>query len=71
MPIFEYACESCGHKFEKLVFNGNTEVECPSCQGTRLRKLFSVFASVSGGDSAPAFDGGACGRCGSTERRCE
>lgn len=72
MPIYEYACESCDHKFEKLIFNTAAEVDCPSCHGTKLRKLFSVFSSVSGGsDAMPSFDGGACGRCGSTERRCE
>lgn len=79
MPIFEYACESCDHRFEKLVFSSAPEVACPSCKGTQLRKLFSVFASVSGGGDGgydcapmPSFgDGGSCGRCGSTEARCE
>jgi len=70
MPIFEYACDGCNHKFETLVLNGHTDIECPSCKGTKLRKLFSVFASVSS-EQMPSFDGGSCGRCGSTERRCE
>lgn len=65
MPIFEYACESCGHKFEKLLLNTRVEVECPTCNGKSLRKLFSVFASVSNSsDQMPCFDGMAGGGCG-------
>jgi putative FmdB family regulatory protein len=76
MPIFEYACETCNHRFEKLVFGSTEGIRCPSCEGEKLRKLFSVFASVTS-DSSPSYDcmpsfgEGACGRCGSTERRCE
>lgn len=65
MPIFEYACESCGHKFEKLLLNTNVEVACPTCTSTSLRKLFSVFASVSSSsDQMPCFDGMMGGGCG-------
>lgn len=82
MPIFEYACETCSHKFEKLVFNDRVEVACPSCQSQQLRKLFSVFASVSSArDSSPCLDmggmmggmmGGGCGSgaCGNPEAGC-
>ena len=33
MPIYEYKCEDCGTKFEKLVRRSTemAEVECPSC----------------------------------------
>lgn len=78
MPIFEYACEACDHKFEKLVFNDRVEVACPACQSLRLRKLFSVFASVSSSrDSGACLDmgammGGGCGNgmCGNPEAGC-
>lgn len=70
MPIFEYACETCHHKFEKLVLNGKTDIECPSCQGTNLRKLFSVFASIAAEEPTcgSSYDAGPCGSC---ERPCE
>ncbi|MBM3462015.1 MAG: zinc ribbon domain-containing protein [Armatimonadetes bacterium] len=72
MPIFEYVCMECEHKFEKLVMNPNTEIKCDQCESANLRKLFSVFASTSNGpDMSFGGDGGACGRCGSLERRCE
>ncbi len=43
MPLYEYACQSCSHTFEELVFDGE-QVECPSCRGTKLERLLSVPA---------------------------
>ncbi len=65
MPIFEYACQSCGHGFELLV-RSDTHLACPSCQSEQLHKQLSVFATADGGgDSAPAFAGAApCRSCG-------
>jgi putative FmdB family regulatory protein len=78
MPIFEYACEPCQHKFELLVRNGSTEIKCPKCGGDKhLRKLFSVFAAHSGGTASSSesfaeggFDGPGCGRCGDPNGPC-
>lgn len=38
MPIFEYLCEDCGNKFEKLVRNGGNGVNCPSCGQEHLKQ---------------------------------
>lgn len=63
MPIFEYACEECGHEFELLVRSG-TPLECPLCQSTQLEKQLSVFATGDAvPDRAPAM-AGPCGSCG-------
>lgn len=43
MPIFEYRCESCGHKFEAIVF-GEQTAECPKCHTEKLEKQLSTFA---------------------------
>jgi putative FmdB family regulatory protein len=41
MPMYEYACESCGHRFEKIrKFSDPPLIECPKCGGP-LRKLVS------------------------------
>jgi putative FmdB family regulatory protein len=41
MPMYEYACESCGHHFEKIrKFSDPPLNECPKCGGP-LRKLVS------------------------------
>lgn len=63
MPIFEYACEECGHEFELLV-RSDTRLECPLCQSTQLEKQLSVFATGEGTpDRVPAM-AGPCGTCG-------
>ena len=63
MPIYEYACHQCGHEFEALI-RQSTVPECPSCRGTDLEKLLSVFATTSAGAAATPVDMGACGSCG-------
>lgn len=65
MPLFEYACKTCDHRFEWLT-RGAATPECPSCHGTDLEKRQSVFAART---SAPASGAtevplGACGSCG-------
>ena len=45
MPLYEYECGACGHRFEIIQkFSDVPITECPECRG-RLRKL----------QSAPAF----------------
>ena len=73
MPIFEYRCESCESKFEKLVRRADDHVECPSCGKSKLEVQYSTFAAQtngspkSAGDSMPSCPGGMCqnpGMCG-------
>ena len=49
MPIYEYACPTCGHKFEKLQSMSATGADCPHCEQPAKRAI-SVFAAVSKGD---------------------
>jgi putative FmdB family regulatory protein len=64
MPIFEYICSECDHRFEALVY-GKQKAECPKCHATKLNPQLSVFAvSAKGASSAPRSTGGACGSCG-------
>ena len=46
MPLYEYECRKCGHRFEILVF-GKVRPVCPSCQSEDLEKAFSTFATSS------------------------
>ncbi|MDL1970732.1 MAG: zinc ribbon domain-containing protein [Candidatus Desulfofervidaceae bacterium] len=41
MPIYEYVCDDCGHRFECLV-RSNDKITCPKCQGTNLTRLLSA-----------------------------
>jgi putative FmdB family regulatory protein len=65
MPLFEYACRGCDHRFESLVRTGETPA-CPSCHGTELERRQSVFAahSSSASPAASAMPMGPCGACG-------
>jgi putative FmdB family regulatory protein len=64
MPIYEYACISCGNEFETLVRVSAPTPECPNCHGTQLNKKLSTFAAIGGGADAFASDAAACGTCG-------
>ncbi len=44
MPIFEFHCDKCDKTFEKLVFGGDAEVECPFCGQPGVKKLMSACA---------------------------
>ena len=43
MPIYEYACESCGHVFDVLQkMDAAPLLDCPECGKPRLKKLLSA-----------------------------
>jgi putative FmdB family regulatory protein len=74
MPIFEYLCEDCGNKFEKLVRRPGTEaVLCPSCGQSHLEQQYSSFAAHSNGaesfDAMPSCPSGMCATPGLCGRR--
>ena len=73
MPIFEYCCEECGKKFEKLIYRDSEEAElvCPDCGKQHLHRELSTFAAHTSGHSADSGprcpSGGMCptpGACG-------
>ena len=43
MPVYEYRCRACETEFELLV-RGSVVPACPSCGGTDLERLLSMFA---------------------------
>ena len=45
MPIYDFACKSCGHEFEFLVLpSAKATPSCPKCKSENLEKLLSGFA---------------------------
>ncbi|MGH7232065.1 MAG: FmdB family zinc ribbon protein [Nitrospiraceae bacterium] len=63
MPIFEYICRECNHRFESIV-QGATMPSCPSCKATTLDKQFSAFGVGSTSPWTASGGTGACGTCG-------
>jgi putative FmdB family regulatory protein len=42
MPIYEYACAACGHKFEEWQKMSDKPVTvCPKCKAKKVEKLIS------------------------------
>jgi putative FmdB family regulatory protein len=67
MPLYEYQCTECGHRFEVLqrMGEGADGLTCPRCHAPRLDKKFSTFASSAGSSptsAAPAAASAACCR---------
>lgn len=46
MPIYEYRCETCAHKFEQMVKMSDPIPPCPACGATNARKLVSAASFV-------------------------
>jgi len=62
MPLYEYRCEACGHRFEvwQRMGAGSQGVSCPQCGSQEVKKVLSTFASSTSA-SAP---------CGSPASSC-
>jgi putative FmdB family regulatory protein len=66
MPIFEYSCDDCGSRFEKLLRRVSEAdgVRCPSCGQEHLTTQYSTFAAHAKTAALAQADCGA-GMCGS------
>jgi putative FmdB family regulatory protein len=65
VPIFEFACDACGERFE-LLFRSRTERRrpvCPDCDSRNVRKLFSTFATAGGEPGRGTGGAGGCATC--------
>jgi len=63
MPIFEYICSHCNHRFETLVL-GSRQPCCPKCESKDLAPQLSVFSVSAKSSPASASPSGGCGTCG-------
>jgi putative FmdB family regulatory protein len=73
MPIYEYLCDQCETRFERIVINKQAETACPKCSSKKVKVQLSVFAtphgSLNGASAKPSrsfYGGGNCcgGSCG-------
>lgn len=58
MPIYEYACRSCDHEFERIVRAGAPNPPCPECGAEVDKKIsLSSFQLKGGGWYSDAYSG--------------
>jgi putative FmdB family regulatory protein len=57
MPIFEYRCEECGHRFDAFFRQAEDadreELQCAKCGSQQVRKMFSVIG-IGSADKGPS-----------------
>ena len=71
MPLYEYICSSCDHKFELLrpMSLADAGVSCPRCHNSvrRVPSVFACFSRSAEGISMPvAGTGPSCAGCGAS-----
>jgi putative FmdB family regulatory protein len=64
MPIYEYICDDCSERFEKIVINRQQEVTCPKCSSRKATIQLSVFATAGSGPAPSGGFSGGSGCCG-------
>ncbi|NLN10013.1 MAG: zinc ribbon domain-containing protein [Acidobacteria bacterium] len=67
MPLYEYRCRACGHRFEELQRLGESaeKVTCPECGERQAERQLSTFAAAAASGSLGSFSSGGRGGCGS------
>ena len=63
VPLFEYECKKCRHRFEALVV-GTRKPACPNCKSEDLEKLVSAFGVAGAGSGG--WSAGPSSNCGPT-----
>ncbi|MBN1376396.1 MAG: zinc ribbon domain-containing protein [Dehalococcoidia bacterium] len=65
MPIYDYACADCRHRFEHMqALSSNNPLKCPACGSSAVSKLVSIPGLIR--TSTAPQGGRTC--CGSNER---
>jgi len=65
MPVYEYVCNKCGEKFDRLVrASADQDAECPECHSRDVRKVFSVFGMANPGGQRSAALTNSCAPSG-------
>jgi len=69
MPIYEYLCGKCDHRFEALVKTAKQKVSCSKCKSKKVSRKYAVFSFNLGAAPEKAFTGlcncgaGGCAVC--------
>ncbi|UCG39381.1 MAG: zinc ribbon domain-containing protein [bacterium] len=53
MPLYEFECSKCGHRFDRVLTLSEVEtvkVTCPQCRSAKVKKLMSAGTIKTGWD---------------------
>lgn len=64
MPLFEYLCKECQHRFEALVVGARLPKACPRCDSPDIEKQYSTFGTGGGYSSGSSWGSSSCGTTG-------
>lgn len=72
VPIYEYACQACGHEFEELSRSSDRDSgrRCLKCGAVEVTRKLSVFAAHHPSSASTSAGSGGCGRCGDPAGPC-
>jgi putative FmdB family regulatory protein len=59
MPIYEYECQSCGERFDKLftsISKRPPQIICPACESEEVQRLISAPAIHTGAKGSSRTD---------------
>ncbi len=63
MSIYEYVCDDCGTRYERVVLSQNQPITCPKCASERHTLQLSAFSTPAKslkGSGGASFSGAAC-----------
>lgn len=71
MPIYEYVCNDCGERYERIVISKSQAIACPKCASKKHTLQLSVFAApANGSNSSAGSSSSSGGSCGCTPHSC-
>jgi len=65
MPVYEYVCKDCGHKFDALrsMKEADSPIHCENCQSEQTHRALSVCFCHSSSDSEAVSSACGCSEC--------
>jgi putative FmdB family regulatory protein len=43
MPLYDYECPRCAHRFERILRTGEGDPACPACGAMETKRRFAPF----------------------------
>lgn len=57
MPIYDYRCEECGHRFSEVHHIDDDQPECPECESMSVKRVITSAPTIAKGALTHPGDG--------------